>query len=56
MKRRNQGIARNLLSWLKYRKWRKEQAARAASLAVQLVCSGSLAPPRLVGTRRRAIA
>jgi hypothetical protein len=40
---------KRFLSWLKYRKLRKEQAARAASLAVQLVMSGSLAPPRFTG-------
>jgi len=49
-------MVRNLMSWLKYRKFRREQAARAASLAVQLVCSGCLAPPRLVGTRPRIAA
>lgn len=49
-------MMRNLMSWLKNRKERRERAARAASLAVQLVCSGCLAPPRLVGTRRRAVA
>jgi hypothetical protein len=40
---------KRFLSWLKYRKLRKEQAARAASLAVQLVMSGSLAQPKFTG-------
>jgi hypothetical protein len=51
MKKRR--FMRNLICWLKYRKWRKErneQAHRAASLAVQLVMSGSLDPPKFTGT------
>ncbi len=42
-------LIRNLIYWLKYRKARKEQAKRAASLAVQLVMNGCLAPPRFTG-------
>lgn len=50
---RKRTLIRNLLCWLKYRKGRKEQAARAASLAVQLVLNGCLAPPRMTGTASR---
>ena len=46
-------LFRGLVSWLKYRRLRKEQARRAASLAVQLVLSGCLAPPRLAGAKGR---
>jgi len=46
---KKQRLIRNLIYWLKYRKARKEQAKRAASLAVQLVMSGCLAPPRFTG-------
>lgn len=46
-------LFRGLASWLKYRRLRKEQARRAASLAVQLVLSGCLAPPRLAGAKGR---
>ncbi|MEA5113050.1 MAG: hypothetical protein VB050_03405 [Geobacteraceae bacterium] len=40
-----------LLSFLKYRSVRQEQAARAASMAVQLVLNGHLTPPRLAGAK-----
>lgn len=39
--------------WLKQRKYRREQARRAANLAVQLVLNGCLAPPRLAGAKGR---
>jgi len=44
-------LTRYLANWLKYRKLRKEQEQRAASLAVQLVLNGCLAPPRLNGCK-----
>lgn len=46
-------ITRAIINWLKYRKVRRVQAARAASLAVQLVMNGCLAPPRLNGAKGR---
>jgi len=42
---------KQLLYWLRYRKHRKEQAKRAASLAVRLVMNGCLLPARLAGGR-----
>ncbi len=44
---------KQILCWLKYRKCRKEQSMRAASLAVKLVLTGSLVPPRLAGAKGR---
>jgi len=44
---------KQILCWLKYRKWRKAQSMRAASLAVNLVLTGSLVPPRLAGAKGR---
>jgi len=42
-----------ILSWLKYRKHRKESSKHAAHLAVQLVLDGCLVPPRLAGAKGR---
>lgn len=38
---------------IKYRRDRKRQAARATSLAVQLVLNGHLTPTRLTGAKGR---
>ena len=42
-------MMKNIICWIRYRKERKAQARRAASLAVQLVLNGCLMPPRLAG-------
>ncbi|MDD2319145.1 MAG: hypothetical protein PHO83_03740 [Geobacteraceae bacterium] len=40
---------KRFVSWFMYRRNRKLQEQRAASLAVQLVLNGCLSPPRLAG-------
>lgn len=47
MKKRR--FIRNLICWINYRKRRKEQARRAASLATRLVLNGCLTTPRRAG-------
>lgn len=49
-------MIRKFIEELKYRRDRKKQAERAASLAVQLVLNGCLAPSSLTGAKGRGIA
>lgn len=46
-------MIRKFIEEIKYRRDRKKQAERAASMAVQMALNGCLLPPRLAGCKDR---